>query len=310
GGNILTALDEVAQQLAGMSFPNDPERTATIQRLSMRLQDIRSEYINPERCPFADFDRLIVSALGVMPNLSATLDAQKLNKAANDLYEAIKAHSLPASNAAKYVHGMEVQYYTLMLIELEGKKAEFSIELNETIATLRELRAKHVKMGEFGEEWDSPAAQQLSFNLNVQRQNIADVVSSWDDRILATQTQLANAKRAFASTGDATVIDISAVGRAIEQESEKLMKQAEAHKQQLNALAVQTKALTKKYEEHQILMEEADKQRQRVSQETQAMQNKLGLMNSQPVAQPAQPIQPVQTAQTAQASEEGLMGRM
>lgn len=299
GADILRELDAISQKLAAMTF-TDPVRTGIVQNLAMRLQDIRSEYIAVERCPFDDFDRLIVSTLRVVPNLCQNALPQQIEDMANDLHNAIKAHSLPAEDVARYVLGMEVQYYTIMLIELEGKKAETQLVLKDVEVEYAKLTAQSAT---------NPAALQFMLELNPKKAAVEQNVKDYDDQILGCRVALMNAKQAYNATGPATEMSLAAVAEKVKQDATISMQKAEEHKRQLDSLTNSVSDLTNQYREHMALMEAADEHREQLAQQTIKAQQAMGFDIQIPGAAPEAQQQPAQTA-AAQPAEETPVGPM
>lgn len=286
GRDICSALDTVAQKIIAMNF-EDSSRQEVVQMLGQSLQDVGREYIDETPCTYEGFDALIVTTIREFPNLCKGCRPRELEQMLSSLSAAIQARTIPDNGTSQHSYFMQSHYYTLKLIELQGRMITNRSLLMDIDNQIKEMKAS-----------DNMADETALPIVRMQRKNVDAMLEQIDSEITACKLNLKDAQRKMDANEPMGHVSLTEILKKIAAENEKFARMRSEWLRELNDQSVEVSALLEDERERHAL-EEAARESIRSLHKAQAkVQAELGLMD-------AEEAEEEQTAQpAAQQAEE------
>lgn len=291
--SIRKALDTMSQKLIGC--PDQLMITT-----GMRLQELMRE-VDDAPCTFDGFDGMIAAAVKQMEHLCQTCKPEQIASHLAKLEAAIAARSNTEENTDKFAPTMQTHYYSVMLIELQGRLNA----MLQSIASKQEF-IDNVKTLTLEEQM---AYQEtvMAFTMSINSSQLA--LMALRKQIAVCRGGLETAIDQLNYDGPLQTLDIATVLAPIYQQNEQFQKQLEEMNRSANAFQVMHAAKVEEQMRSVALAAAAKKQQaQQIAQSqllTDSITQQIAQMTGKamapaaPQAAPQQQAAPVQMAAPA-----------
>lgn len=288
GRDVRRQLDAVSQALIAMDF-GDPSRSRVVQQIGQSLQDLGRDFADDGPCPFKGFDTLLVSALRELPTLCRACTPEQLNDMFGKLAEAIRTRTIPAEENDSFAVTMEVQYYTVKLIELQGRIISIDINIAQTEKDIKQIMAS-----------ESDAAPEILTTLRIYKKKETESRTELAADIDGCRLQLTRAIKKQNANEPVEHIDLEKVIEGISEDIDRLSVAHEERMHEINNMSVRVNMMLDE-EKHRHSLELAA---QEVLAENRAKarkrQQELGLTTEDAAMEEAAADAPVQEIAAAE----------
>lgn len=286
--SIRKAMDTMSQKL--ISSPDQLMITT-----GMRLQELMRE-VDDAPCSFDGFDGMIAASVKQMEHLCQTCKPEQIASHLAKLEAAIAARSNTEENTDKFAPTMQTHYYSVMLIELQGRLNA----MLQSIASKQEF-IDNVKTLTLEEQM---AYQEtvMAFTMSINSSQLA--LMALRKQIAVCQGGLKVAIDQLNYDGPVQTLDIATVLAPIYQQNEQFQKQLEEMNRSANAFQVMHAAKAEEQMRAVALAAAAKKQQaQQIAQSqmlTDSITQQIAQMTGKAMAPAAPQAAPVQESVPAQ----------